>query len=94
MTYEVTMEKDLDKKLEEIQSVNFKEYTLFTKKVEQIQNYAPIMKNHRIHFNTFEKPLQDFKWVEVNDKILVFKLDTIKQEIHLCEYLPQEEVFE
>ena len=55
MTYEVTMEKDLDKKLEEIQSVNFKEYTLFAKKVEQMRNYAPIMKNHRIHFNTFEK---------------------------------------
>ena len=94
MTYQVTMEKELEKQLEEIRSVKFKEYTLFGKKVQQIMNYAPIRKNHKIHFNTFDKPLQDFKWVEVNNKILVFQLDPIKQEIHLCEYLPQDEVFE
>ena len=94
MSYKVSMEKKLEKKLEEIQSVNFREYTLFAKKIEEMANHARIMMNHRKKFNTFEKPLQDFKWVEVNDKILVFKLDPINEEMHLCDYLPRNEVFE
>lgn len=94
MAYTVIMEKDLEEKLARIQSVNFKEYTLFAKKVDEMKNHAPIMQNHRKRFNTFEKPLQEFKWVEINNKIIVFKLNPIKEEIHLCDYLPQDEVFE
>lgn len=94
MAYDVTIEKDLEKKLDQIKNVNFKEYTIFTKKIEEIQNYAPIMKNHKTKFNTFEKPLQDFKWIELNNKILVFTLNPIKGELHLCDYLPKDEVFE
>ena len=94
MAYTVTIEKDLNKKLEEIRSVNFKEYTLFSKKVEEMQNQARIMKNHKTRFNAFDKPLQDFKWIEFNNKIIVFTIDPLKQEMHLCDYLPKEEVFE
>lgn len=94
MTYKVTMEKELEKKLKRIENINFKEYTIFAKKIEEIQNHAPIMQNHKTKFNTFKKPLQNFKWVEINDKIILFTLNPIKEEIHLCEYLPKEEVFE
>lgn len=94
MVYEVTMEKDLEKKLDSIRTVNFKEYNLFVKKIEEVQNHARIIKNHRIKFNSFEKPLQDFKWIELNNKILVFTIDALKEELHLCDYLPKEEVFE
>ncbi len=94
MAYTVTIEKDLNKKLEAIRSVNFKEYTLFSKKVEEMQNQARIMKNHKTRFNAFDKPLQDFKWIEFNNKIIVFTIDPLKQEMHLCDYLPKEEVFE
>lgn len=94
MAYKVTMEKELDEKLDEIQGVNFKEYTILAKKIEEMKQHACIMQNHKTRFNTFEKPLQEFKWIEINNKILVFKLDPIKEEIHLCDYLPQNEVFE
>ena len=94
MAYTVTIEKDLNKKLEAIRSVNFKEYTLFSKKVAEKQNQARIMKNHKTRFNAFDKPLQDFKWIEFNNKIIVFTIDPLKQEMHLCDYLPKEEVFE
>ena len=94
MAYNVTIEKDLKQKLDEIRGIKYKEYTILNKKIEEIQNQAPIMKNHRTKFNTFDKPLEDFKWVEINNKILVFKLNPIKQEMHLCDYLSQDEVFE
>lgn len=94
MAYKVTMEKDLEKELKKLQNINFKEYTIFAKKIEEMKNHAPIMLNHKTRFNTFEKPLQDFKWAEINDKIIIFTLNPIKEEIHLCEYLPKEEVFE
>lgn len=94
MVYNVTMEKDLEKKLDAIRMVNFKEYNLFVKKVEEIQKHALIMRNHRNKFNSFEKPLQDFKWIELNNKILVFTVDALKEKMHLCDYLPKEDVFE
>lgn len=94
LVYTVTIEKDLNKKLEAIRSVNFKEYTLFSKKVEEMRNHARIMKNHKTRFNTFEKPLQDFKWIEFNGKIIVFTIDPLKQEMHLCDYLSKKDVFE
>lgn len=94
MVYTVTMEKDLEKKLDAIRMVNFKEYNLFVKKVEEIQKHALIMRNHRNKFNSFEKPLQDFKWIELNNKILVFTVDALKEKMHLCDYLPKEDVFE
>lgn len=94
MAYKVTMEKDLEKKLNQIQGVNFKEYTIFAKKIEELQNHASIMQNHKTKFNTFEKPLQQFKWVELNDKIIIFTLNPINEELHLCDYLPKNEVFE
>lgn len=94
MSYQITMERDLEKKLERIRSVNFKEYTMFAKKIEEMKKMASIMMNHRSRFNTFDKPLQNFKWIEVNNKILVFHLDPIEEKIHLCDYLPQNEVFE
>ena len=94
MVYEITMERDLEKKLDAIRNVNFKEYTLFVNKVDEIRNHARIIRNHRSKFNSFEKPLQDFKWVEINNKILVFTIDALKEKLHLCDYLPKEEVFE
>lgn len=94
MAYKVTIERKLNDKLEAIRSVNFKEYTLFSKKVEEMQNHARIMKNHKTKFNTFDKPLQDFKWIEFNDRIIVFTIDPLRQEMHLCDYLPKEDVFE
>ena len=94
MAYHVTMEKDLEKKLDKIRSVNFKEYTRVAKKIEEIQNHAIIMKNHQTRFNTFEKPLQQFKWIEINNKILIFTLDPINEILHLCDYLQKNEVFE
>jgi hypothetical protein len=94
MTYDVTMEKDLKNKLDNIKSVNFREYTMLTREIEKIRDYALIMMNHTKKFNTFDKPLQDFKWVEFNDKILVFTLNPLEETIHLCDYLPKEEVFD
>lgn len=94
MVYNVTMEKDLEKKLDKIRSMNFKEYTRFAKKIEEIRNHAIIMKNHQTRFNTFEKPLQQFKWIEINNKILIFTLDPINETLHLCDYLQKNEVFE
>ena len=94
MAYKVTMEKDLEKKLEKIQGFNFREYTMFAKRIEEMKHLACIMQNHKTRFNTFDKPLQNYKWIEVNDKILVFTLNPIKEELHLCDYLPKNEVFE
>lgn len=94
MVYDVTVEKSLEKKLDTIRNVNFKEYNLFVKKVDEIQNHALIFRNHRSKFNTFDKPLQNFKWVEINNKILVFTIDALKEKLHLCDYLSKEEVFE
>lgn len=94
MAYEVTMEKDLEIKLNQIKNVNYKEYMIFAKKIEEMKNHACIMKNHNTKFNTFEKPLQNFKWVEINDKIIVFTLNPIQGKLHLCDYIPKDEVFE
>lgn len=94
MVYQITIEKDFEKKLEQIKSLKFREYTRFLKKIDEIKHFACIRKNHKTRFNTFDKPLQNYKWVEIDDKILIFTLNPIKQELHLCDYLPKEEVFE
>lgn len=94
MAYKVTMEKTLKEQLNQIRNINIKEYTMFAKKIEEIRQHAGIMLNHKTRFNDFEKPLQKFKWIEINNKILIFTINPIKEEMHLCEYMPKEEVFE
>ncbi|WP_455644663.1 hypothetical protein [Methanosphaera sp.] len=93
MVYKLIMEKDFEEKINELQRLNIKEHTQLTKKLEEMQTHAEIRLNHKTEFNTFEKPLQNYKWIEINKKILVFKIDPMKKELHLCEYLPQNEVF-
>ncbi len=93
MVYDITMEKELEKQLNELKIVNIKEYTILSKKLEEMQHHASIMINHNKKFNTFDKPLQNYKWIEINNKILVFTIDPSKEKIHICEYVPKEEVF-
>lgn len=93
MVYEITMEKELEKTLNELKTVNIKEYTILANKIKEMQTHAKIILNHKTRFNTFEKPLHNYKWIEINDKILVFTIDATKKEIHLCEYMPRNEVF-
>ncbi|OED29530.1 hypothetical protein [Methanosphaera sp. WGK6] len=93
MAYTLIMEKDFEQKINELERLNIKEHTQLTKKIEEIQTHAEIRLNHKTKFNTFDKPLQKYKWIEINKKILVFTLDSMKKELHLYEYLPQNEVF-
>lgn len=93
MVYEVTMEKELEKTLSELKHVNIKEYTILSNKIKEMQTHAKIILNHKTKFNTFNKPLQNYKWIEINNKILVFTINPIEKEIHLCEYMPRDEVF-
>ena len=62
-------------------------------KIKEMETHAKIILNHKTKFNTFDKPLQNYKWIEINDKILIFTIDPVKKEIHLCEYMPRTEVF-
>ena len=82
-----------EKTLNELKTVNIKEYTILANKIKEMQTHAKIILNHKTRFNTFEKPLHNYKWIEINDKILVFTIDATKKEIHLCEYMPRSEVF-
>ncbi|MCD7781620.1 MAG: hypothetical protein LUG89_02840 [Methanosphaera sp.] len=93
MVYTITKEKDFDDQIEKLKLVNFREYTILHRKIDEIASHAKILENHNKMFNNFDKPLQDYKWVEIDDKILVFTIDAYKREIHLCEYLPKNEVF-
>ena len=93
MTYEVTIDENLQEKLDSLKSVNFKEYTAVQLKVNEMKEHAKVLLNHRTRFNTFDKPLQDYKWVEINDNVLVFTIDANKRKMHLCEYLKKDEVF-
>ena len=93
MAYNITMEEELEEQLNNLKNVNIKEYTILSKKLEEMQNHAAVLSNNNTRFKSFEKPLQDYKWIEINEKILVFTIDISKQELHLCEYVPKEEVF-
>ncbi len=94
MTYEVIIDGELEKKFKKIRDVNFKEYSIVTRKIDEIKEYSKVTLNHKTKFNTFEKPLDEYKWVKIGNKILIFKINAEKQYIHLCEYLPENEVFE
>lgn len=93
MVYNITMEEELEEQLNQLRGINIKEHTILSKKIEEMQMHASVLSNHNSRFNTFDKPLQDYKWIEINDKILVFTIDIQKEELHLCEYVPKEEVF-
>ncbi len=93
MVYTMIMEKELEEKLEELKKVNFREYKIFYKKLDELKSYAKVLENHKKLFNSFDKPLQKYKWVEINGKILVFTIDANERQIHLYEYLPKDEVF-
>lgn len=93
MAYKIIMEDELEKKINYIKLNNIKEYTILSNKLKEMQNHAKITLNHKTKFNTFDKPLQKYKWIEINNKILVFTIDSIGKEIHLYEYLPKNEVF-
>ncbi len=94
MAYDITMEKELEKELEQLKSVNFREYKILNRKLDEMKAHAKVLENHQKQFNSFDKPLQKYKWIELNDKILVFTIDRNKSHIHIYEYLPKEEVFE
>ena len=94
MVYELTIEKELEEELNELKRINIREYTILQKKFEEMKLHASVIVNHKAKFNSFEKPLQDYKWIEINEKILIFKVDPNYLKIHLCEYLPKDEVFQ
>lgn len=94
MVYNITMEKELEEQLEDLKKSNLKEYTILIRKIDEMKNYADVLQNHRRIFNTFSKPLQNYKWIDINDKILIFTTDIENKELHLCEYIPREEVFQ
>ena len=81
MAYNITMEEELEEQLNNLKNVNIKEYTILSKKLEEMQNHAAVLSNHNTRFKSFEKPLQDYKWIEINEKILVFTIDISKQEL-------------
>lgn len=93
MVYKITKEKDLEEDFKKLKITNIKEYTILQKKIEEMQKQAEIVRSHKNRYNTFDKPLQNYKWIEINGKILVFTINPIKKEIHLCEYMPRNEVF-
>ncbi len=94
MNYEVMIDGELEKKFKKIHDVNLKEYNIVTRKIDEIKEHSKITINHKNKFNSFEKPLGEYKWVEIGNKILIFKINPDKKYIHLCEYLPKDEVFE
>ncbi len=94
MVYDVTIEKDLEDKLCKLKNSNFREYTILNREIKQMREYAKIPLNHRTQFNSFDKPLQKYKWIPIlNHKILVFTIDPMSENIHLCDYLRENEVF-
>ena len=70
MTYEVIIDGELEKKFKKIRDVNFKEYSIVTRKIDEIKEYSKVTLNHKTKFNTFEKPLDEYKWVKIGNKIL------------------------
>ena len=47
MVYEITMEKELEKTLNELKTVNIKEYTILANKINEMQTHAKIILNHK-----------------------------------------------
>ncbi|MDO5851586.1 MAG: hypothetical protein Q4Q23_03785 [Methanobacteriaceae archaeon] len=93
MAYKIIIQPALKDKFDKLEHTNYKEYKMLSKKLEEMATHATIPLNHRKLFNEFEKPLLGYKWIEINDKILIFKLDQSKEVIHLYDYMPQKDIF-